>query len=321
MIMSLVFEERNSFALLADMAISIVSLLSDWYWFARDKWGNFTSVDIMYYGILTGLMFLRSWYSANNPNNPVEISNERRLLVNLDKVHLVWITRSATLVSQVYPDILNLWDELVAAWGHEQAQKVCQISIHVTDMNSFARRALVDEIEDSSLYKEGCIKFGRPDLQNVMEREAEQRIQSGNASNTLLAFCGSHRMAKDVKTAKMLQDISLHTTGNSMNEVDLVIESYGGYRSKDDGNDDHGQIDVDTSNSSGSLQQRSEQLGSERQVRVHPTNGSNFGTSEEDSIPSNDSLTKCTAATNDNSLIDSTTELCGTQCSRSQPGK
>lgn len=227
--LTLTIQERNTLNVFIDLSVGVVSLFVDWYWLYKNKWGEFNSVDLNCYGIIVGFMFMRLWYSATNPDtNPIQRSNERRLLVTLDKLHLVWITRSTADVFELYPEILALWDDLIESWGTENARKMCQISIYCTDKNREHQEGLMDEYKDSSLFKEGVLKFGRPQLDKVVEKESEENMMTRSASHTLVVFCGGQSMAKRVKEAKILNDITLNITGNAAHEVDLVIESYGG---------------------------------------------------------------------------------------------
>jgi len=110
-------------------------------------------------------------------------------MANFDKVHLVWTTRSSSLVSQVYPDILHLWEELCSHHGTERSKQMCQISIYVTDKDLRAVRMLQREMKHTSLYQEGCIHFDRLDLEDIMANDTQDRIITRSASQTLLAFC------------------------------------------------------------------------------------------------------------------------------------
>ena len=52
-----------------------------------------------------------------------------------------------------------LWDELVESW---EAHKKLEFVIHCTDSDDADCQKLIDGIQDTDLYKNGCIKFGRP---------------------------------------------------------------------------------------------------------------------------------------------------------------
>jgi len=228
-LVALILQERNTLNVFIDLCFGVVSLFFDWYWFHENKWGRFESVDLVIYSIIVGFMVMRLWYSATNPDiNPIQRSNERRLLVTLDKLHLVWITRSTADVFEIYPEILSLWDELCSSWGLENARKMCQISIYCTDKSRDNQEGLARELKETSLMKEGSLKFGRPKLDEVIETQSEDNMATRSASHTLVVFCGGQSMARRVKEAKILNDITLNITGNAAHEVDLVIESYGG---------------------------------------------------------------------------------------------
>jgi len=230
---TLTVQQRNTLNFFIDLCVGIIGIFVDGYWFHEKKWGQFNSVDLSCYGIIIGFMFMRLWYSATNPDtNPIQRSNERLLLVTLDKLHLVWTTRSTADVFELYPEILKLWDDLIESWGSDNARKMCEISIYCTDKNKDHQDGLMDEYKDSSLFKEGALKFGRPQLDKVLEKESEDNMMTRSASHTLVVFCGGQSMAKRVIEAKILNDITLRITGNAAHKSDLVIESYGGEATK-----------------------------------------------------------------------------------------
>ena len=146
-----------------------------------------------------------------------------------DKLSFVWVTRSAPLVSKIIPDIIHILNSIVNAWGLHAANKVCDISIYITDKDQAACDALKAEIGHSSLFKGGAVRFGRPDLQKLIEDHTLDRIndERGVPTTTLLAFCGSPSLSSEIQQAKIKNDVSTVITGNGHHQMEFVSESYG----------------------------------------------------------------------------------------------
>jgi len=213
-----------------DAVIFVISAFVDWYWFVKGLWANFGPGDLTNYVLLLSYMIIRMWYDAVESKNKSwrkEVS--RSGFLTLDKVTFIWVTRSASLVSKIVPDIIGLWDGLSKAWGEEAARKVCDISIFITDKDDDACTSLLKEVKGSSINELGAIKFQRPDLQDIIENHTIDRINDkrGVHSSTLLAFCGSPKLSAHIHHAKIANDISTVISGNSLHQMDFVSESYG----------------------------------------------------------------------------------------------
>lgn len=143
------------------------------------------------------------------------------------------MTRSAPLASEILPDISNIWDHLCEEWGEKAAKCVLQITVHVTDPNIVLRRLLENDLKDTSLFKNGIVKFGRPNFQEIIDDNITDRLIEANSfigkycSNTLLAFCGSPALANEVHRSKILTDMTTVISGNDYHCIDFVSESYG----------------------------------------------------------------------------------------------
>ena len=217
-----------------DMVVVSLNAAADWYFFSKDIWGgNFDPEQLVYYSVLSFYMIFRFIdYAVNADRNPVEEMNKRKTgLVVFDKVKFVWVSRSASSIAQVYPDIANHWDRLVKAWGLKRARENCEINIYCTDPNMSSCQDIIDGLQLTSLYREGAIKIGRPSFELILDKCTEEVLDSSetNAStSTLFAFCGSDGIAKHVKEVKMFNDMILSMTGNTQHVFDLVIQSYGG---------------------------------------------------------------------------------------------
>ena len=233
---TLFVHNRSEFLTYIDVVISIVSIFADWYWFATDRWCNMDSGDLVYFSLLLGYMTLRTWYNAVRARTWSWRSKVGTKLTsnNVDKLTFVWITRSAPLVSKIVPDVIHIWNSLANAWGEQAANKVCNISIYITDKDKAACDALRAEIGESSLFKSGAICFCRPDIQKLIEGHTLDRIndERGVPTTTLLAFCGSPSLSSKIQQAKIKNDISAVITGNGPHhQMEFVSESYGASKS------------------------------------------------------------------------------------------
>ena len=147
-------------------------------------------------------------------------------LVVYDKIKFVWVCRSASSIVQVYPEISNVWDELVNVWGLKRAKNACE-----TDRNRTSCQNLVDSLQLTELYQEGAIRFGRPSFESILDdstKEVLEKSHENAATNTLFAYCGSHSLARHIKEVHMMNNMILSTTGNTHHGFDLVIQSYVG---------------------------------------------------------------------------------------------
>ena len=177
-------------------------------------------------------MFIRLWIQSlqDAVYNPVKDSNDRRSgTVVYEKFCFVWSSGSAAFIAQVYPDILETWEELAHVWGAKKAMEMCEIRIHCTDRDQDACQQLVDELQTTSLFQEGAIRFGRPSIQDLVEKNTSDAMDSPTktASRTLLAFCGSGAVGRKVKELKVMNDIFLLMSGNVLLGMDVVIQTYG----------------------------------------------------------------------------------------------
>ncbi len=224
-----------------DFIVVAISAIGDWYWSWMDMWGGqFLAAQLAYYTLLTSYMIFRYIvHVVGASGNTVEEMNKRKKsLVVFDKVKFVWVSRSALSIMQVYPEISQSWDKFVNAWGLDRASESCEILIHCTDRNKEACKALLNTVQSTNLYNEGAVRFGRPSIETLLDKNTEESLEHSAANDdvatsTLLAFCGSDRLGKVVKEAKIFNDIFLSMTGKTQHVVELFIQTYGGLVSAD----------------------------------------------------------------------------------------
>ena len=175
-------------------------------------------------------MIGRLWVKAVAPIH----SGRHRIIKNSQAIHIerfkfVWMTRSASQVSEILPDILLRWNLLVEKWGLENAQKVCNISVYVTDENKPSCALLLKEYENTDFFRNGGIVFQRPDIAKVVADHTIELINSRASSHSLLAFCGSQSLANEIHYCKISNDVITAMTGHCQSHtMDYISESYGG---------------------------------------------------------------------------------------------
>jgi hypothetical protein len=227
--------DGNGLLAYIDLILCIVAPFADWYWFmSYDENGVLSSTDITTFTLLTGYMTMRLWIRAVFPRHKSwkkEVQDDSS--AKLDCINMVWTTRSASQVSKILPDILHGWDTLVAAWGLENARKVCRITVYVTDKDEEACRVLKEELSETNLYQSGAIQFHRADIPRIIEDHTLNLICNRHTSYSLLAFCGSPELAHDVHYHKISNDMVTAITGNKKHQMEFVSESYGGAKVTD----------------------------------------------------------------------------------------
>ena len=217
-----------------DAVLCVIAPLADVYWFQayRDN-RALNSFETNLFCLLIGYMTFRLWIRAVQPNHKSWKNHVKShaSVSTWDRLEVVWTTRSASQVSNVLPDLLKIWNSLVDAWGHENARKVCRISIYVTDTDPTACELLPSR--DNTL----DISFSRLDIPLKIESHTMDMIMNRQCSYSLLAFCGSDRLAREILYHKISNDMITAITGNKKHQMEFVSESYGG-PSKDASNSD-----------------------------------------------------------------------------------
>lgn len=214
-----------------DFVFVVISPFADWYWIkVCNDFQKLLSSDIVVFSIVIWYMIGRFWAKAVAPIHAGRhsvIKNARALYI--DQFKFVWMTRSASQVSEILPDVLMRWNLLVEKWGLENAQKVCNISIYITDPNELSCALLRKEYENTEFFRNGGILFRRPDIMKVIEDHTIELINSRTNSHSLLACCGSPSLANEVQYNKISNDVITAMTGHCQSHtMDYVSESYGG---------------------------------------------------------------------------------------------
>lgn len=146
----------------------------------------------------------------------------------MERLEIVWVSRSAPLVSEIFPDINELWDQVVNKWGLEKAFKACRFSIYCTDTDQSAAMQLRSELADTMLYQRGMVTFGHPEMTEIVENHTLELIEECRASSSLFAFCGSREVAKHMRMLKVSHDMLVRITGYKKHRMEMSTLTYGG---------------------------------------------------------------------------------------------
>jgi hypothetical protein len=226
--------DANTLFAYVDLVVCIIALFSDVYWFhCYDVRGRLQPTEITLYCLLAGYMTARVWGMAVKPRHRSwkEKSRCNNLGVSvLERLEIIWMARSASLVSKLMPEFNAIYEDLALAWGEENARSVCRFSVYVTDKDSQACSHLKRQFADSRLYRDGCIRFCRPDLEQCIEHHTLELICTRRHSYTCLAFCGSPKLGNDLHRFKISNDVMTAITGNKRHQMEFVSESFGGVK-------------------------------------------------------------------------------------------
>lgn len=223
--------DGNQLGAYTDAAICAISPFASWYFSIQYHVnGRMSLGDVTTYCFLIGYATIRLWScTVKSHHGSWRKRVETEGIDALEKLELCWVSRSASLVSDVIPDINEIWTQLAEQWGEENAFKVCQVSVYVTDKDKAACELLKQELSASLLFRNGAIKFGRPDFGRLIEGHTVRMICTRKKSYSLLAFCGSPVVADEVLHHKVSNDIITAVIGHSADhQMEFSQECYGG---------------------------------------------------------------------------------------------
>jgi predicted ferric reductase len=226
--------DANQFLAYIDVGLTLLAPFANWYWVRQcEDNGRLNAAEITLYCLLNGYMVYRVWSMAvMPPHRSWRAHAEDDGVRTMERLDVVWVCRSASMVSEIFPDVNETWKSLVDAWGEKNAQSVCRVSIYVTDKNKEARDLLIKELRDTPLYKCGSIHFGRPDFPKLIQEHTIELISTRHQSRSLLAYVGSPQLASQVHHYKISNDMVTAITGNNKHQMYFVSESYGGFKPK-----------------------------------------------------------------------------------------
>ena len=223
--------DANSFFAYTDTAVCLIAPFADWYWLqCYESHGVLSATELTLFCLLTGYQTARVWNMTVRPHHSSWRNCHNSSVNTLERLQVCWVSRSASLISEILPEIDETWGQLVKLWGYEHAVEVCQISIYVTDPDYHQVSLLQREIEDTHLYQHGCLFVGRPDFQEIVQNHTLEMICTRRNSYSLFAFCGSPQLASELHQTKISNDMLTSITGNKNHQMEFVSESYGGQK-------------------------------------------------------------------------------------------
>mmetsp|Transcript_13063 Transcript_13063/g.29629 ORF Transcript_13063/g.29629 Transcript_13063/m.29629 type:complete len:860 (-) Transcript_13063:303-2882(-) len=228
--------KTSMFLALLDLAACLVAVPSDFYWFGvYDDHGTLRAPEILTICLLTGFQIARLWERSVGPRHVTwQQAAEDSRSTSMECLKVVWVCRSAPLISEILPDLDEMWQSILREWKLEDALKVVQITVYCTDKDDGAWMRLEEELSKSSLlYQHGFVRFGRPNFGEIIQSHSVDLVsQNIRSSNTLVAFCGSPMLAKEIHSLKVSNDMVMAMTGHKKHQSTFVSESYGGVRRK-----------------------------------------------------------------------------------------
>mmetsp|Transcript_23374 Transcript_23374/g.55252 ORF Transcript_23374/g.55252 Transcript_23374/m.55252 type:complete len:862 (+) Transcript_23374:172-2757(+) len=230
--------KTSMFLALLDLAACLVAVPSDFYWFGvYDDHGTLRAPEILTICLLTGFQIARLWERSVGPRHVTwQQAAEDSRSTSMECLKVVWVCRSAPLISEILPDLDEMWQSILREWKLEDALKVVQITVYCTDKDDGAWMRLEEELSKSSLlYQHGFVfvRFGRPNFGEIIQSHSVDLVsQNIRSSNTLVAFCGSPMLAKKIHSLKVSNDMVMAMTGHKKHQSTFVSESYGGVRRK-----------------------------------------------------------------------------------------
>lgn len=224
--------DANTLLALMDGVFCLIAPFADWFWYQQYQADLLKPSYVTMYCLFLGYMVIRLWAHVVRPRaRPWPLCDERNGNP-LERLELVWVTRSATLVSELYPEISESWGALVDTWGQKHAEEVCRLSIYVTDKSKRNIESLQKELQGTPLYESGCIHFERPDFPTVIQEHTLELVCNRRHAFSLLAFCGSPELSSFVHQCKISNDMITSITGYKNHQMEYVSESYGGFKNK-----------------------------------------------------------------------------------------
>jgi hypothetical protein len=106
----------------SDLVILAVSVLVTILWEQSKSWGHFTALQQLALVALALYRFARVWMYAMLPEDLAGRAI-RKASGRFDTFKLIFVTRSATFVEHLWPELDQSWSQLEASWGPEYASR------------------------------------------------------------------------------------------------------------------------------------------------------------------------------------------------------
>jgi len=202
-----------------DGMLSVALPFLDWY---------YHGIEYLSTGQVITLSIVNGYITFRFYQKTLETVGHHTTKDNVEHLHFIWAVRTIKIARQIYPEILETYNQLVAEWGEEYAKEVLDVSIYITDKDRNEAATFRAEIRNTSLFKSRKVLFIRPKLGDILEEHAQNLFEIRPAySSTLVAFCGgpalSRMIGNSISTVKLLTA----ATGYNSHRLDFVSESYG----------------------------------------------------------------------------------------------
>ena len=228
--------ERSSLSTLVDIAVGGVALSIDAAFTNMNTWmimqgnGLFTISLLHIYMIVR--LFITTTSSKKEENRKVAVAMDDH--VTSRKLHFIWVTRSAQMVSELAPVLEAIWQVLVDKLKHDEdlVKRVCEIKIFVTDPNSVARKKLADDMQIECPFLSRCnaFLFSRPNFGDILESHARRLMEKEKTrkhTDTLVSFCGSPSLSSIINASYMEMAQVLFLLGKSSHHIHYHPMVYG----------------------------------------------------------------------------------------------
>jgi predicted ferric reductase len=185
-------------------------------------WEQFVFAAIFTY------MIYRTWSAAvmglEPPSDPT---------TSLDHFKFVWVSRSAALVTKLWPELERSFEQLQGAWGVDKAARVVSVEVYCTERDEAEKKKLEAATYDSALGRSGALKMRRPAFDDMLRahvgRQGFAEVVDGFkcATQTIVAYCGSPQLGSHILKAVTRTGLLNKLTRQGHHEVAFEQEQYG----------------------------------------------------------------------------------------------
>jgi hypothetical protein len=189
-----------------DVVATYVALLMDWFILLQHfRSGSLHRCLLIPFCILTGYMSMRTWLMATMHRTKSEVGDTFTNSQQPESFEVIWMTDSASLVSDVLADLEVVWKRLIDTGNETLA---CNISVYLTDKDGEARAILESEISASLLGRKKSIHFCRPKFSAILECHITKMIATRQQSQTLINCRGIQSLIQEVSRCKIWNDLA-----------------------------------------------------------------------------------------------------------------
>lgn len=221
----------NNLATYIDMTMVVLAVLLGWFF--DDSVQELAPWQQFICTLVTGYMCYRTWTTAAYVKGSELASFETADNNQLDKFKFVWVTRSAALTAELWPELDKAYSQLQKSWGANATSRVLQMDVFCTDSDPVACERLAEVVCNTKLYVNKSLQFRRPDIDKLIQGHIVELSRSDILDGydvqtaTLIAFCGSPPLGRVVGTAAAEVTLDAALTGNKHHKIHFEQENYG----------------------------------------------------------------------------------------------